>query len=68
MWPPRAAVGLSVDEAGPRAQGVTTPTPAARGQEHAHPVLEAFADWLAEQTPRVLPKSAIGEAVTYAMN
>jgi transposase len=37
-------------------------------QEHAGPVLAAFADWLAEQRPRVLPKSAIGEAVTYATN
>jgi transposase len=36
--------------------------------EHAGPVLAAFADWLAEQRPRVLPKSAIGEAVTYASN
>jgi transposase len=41
---------------------------AAHRQEHAGPVLAAFADWLAEQTPRVLPKSAIGEAVTYAAN
>ena len=30
--------------------------------------LVAFADWLALQRPRVLPKSAIGEAVTYASN
>jgi transposase len=37
-------------------------------REHAGPVLAAFADWLAEQRPRVLPKSAIGEAVTYATN
>ena len=28
----------------------------------------AFAGWLAEQRPRVLPKSAIGEAFTYATN
>ena len=41
---------------------------AAFRQEHAGPVLAAFADWLAEQMPRVLPKSAIGEAVTYATN
>jgi transposase len=41
---------------------------AAHRQEHAGPVLTAFADWLAEQRPRVLPKSAIGEAVTYASN
>jgi hypothetical protein len=37
-------------------------------QSHAGRVLAAFADWLAEQRPRVLPKSAIGEAVTYATN
>jgi transposase len=41
---------------------------AAYRQEHAGPVLAAFADWLAEHRPRVLPKSAIGEAVTYATN
>jgi transposase len=41
---------------------------AAYRQSHAGPVLAAFADWLAEQRPRVLPKSAIGEAVTYASN
>jgi transposase len=37
-------------------------------RQHAGPVLAAFADWLAEQRPRVLPKSTIGEAVTYASN
>jgi transposase len=41
---------------------------AAYRQEHAGPVLAAFADWLAGQRPRVLPKSSIGEAVTYATN
>jgi hypothetical protein len=41
---------------------------AASRQRHAGPVLAAFADWLTEQRPRVLPKSAIGEAVTYASN
>ena len=41
---------------------------AAYRREHAGPVLAAFADWLAEQRPRALPKSAIGEAVTYATN
>ena len=38
------------------------------GIPHAAAILGAFGDWLAEQTPRVLPKSAIGEAVTYAAN
>jgi uncharacterized protein (TIGR02996 family) len=28
----------------------------------------AFADWLAEHRPRVLPKSVIGKAFTYATN
>jgi transposase len=41
---------------------------AAYRQHHAGPVLAAFATWLADQRPRVLPKSAIGEAVTYASN
>src|SRR5262245_56451004 len=41
---------------------------AAYRQEHAGPVLAAFADWLADQGPRVLPKSTSGEAVTYATN
>jgi transposase len=41
---------------------------AAYRREHAGPVLAAFADWLAEQRPRVLLKSTIGEAVTYATN
>ncbi len=39
---------------------------AAHRQQHAGPVLKAFATWLAEQRPWVLPKSAIGEAFTYA--
>jgi transposase len=41
---------------------------AAYRQEHAGPVLVAFANWLADQRSRVLPKSPIGEAVTYATN
>src|SRR5215468_6842436 len=41
---------------------------AAHRREHAGPVLTAFADWLAEQRPRALPKSTIGEAVTYVTN
>jgi transposase len=36
--------------------------------QHARPVLAVFADWLVEQRPRVLPKSAIGEAMTYTSN
>jgi transposase len=41
---------------------------AAYRQEHAGPVLATFAGWLADQRPQVLPKSLIGEAVTYATN
>jgi transposase len=41
---------------------------AAYRQEHAGPVLKSFADWLAEEVPRVLPKNKIGEAVGYASN
>ena len=41
---------------------------AAYRQEHSGPVLAAFADWLADQRSRVLPKSLIGEAVPYATN
>ena len=37
-------------------------------QQHAGPALVALDDWLAEQRPRVLPKSGIGEAITYATN
>jgi len=31
-------------------------------------VLQSFADWLAREVPRVLPKSKIGEAIGYAAN
>src|SRR5947209_1603537 len=41
---------------------------AAYRREHAGPVLAAFGAWLAEHAPRVLPKSKIGEAFTYALN
>jgi transposase len=37
-------------------------------QEHAVPILEEFHAWLEEIEARVLPKSKIGEAVTYALN
>jgi hypothetical protein len=55
-------------EADARARDITEAALAAHRQRHAAPILAAFADWLAEQAPRVLPKSAIGEAVTYAAN
>ncbi len=37
-------------------------------QAHALPILAQFQTWLAEQAPRVLPKSPIGEAFTYTLN
>lgn len=33
--------------------------------ERSQPVLDAFSAWLHEQTPRVLPKSALGQAIKY---
>jgi hypothetical protein len=51
-----------------KGNGLTGVALAAYRQEHASPVLATFAAWLADQRPRVLPKSAIGEAVTYATN
>jgi hypothetical protein len=55
-------------ERGAKEKGLTGADLAAYRQEHAGPVLAAIADWLAVQRPRVLPKSAIGAAFTYAVN
>jgi transposase len=49
-------------------KGLTGADLAAYRQRHGAPILTAFAHWLAEQVPRVLPKSEIGKAVTYATN
>jgi transposase len=49
-------------------KGLTGAALAAYRHDHASPILATFATWLAGQRPRVLPKSAIGEAVTYATN
>jgi transposase len=49
-------------------KGLTGSALAAYRQQHAGPILTAFAGWLADQRPRVLPKSSIGEAFTYATN
>jgi transposase len=49
-------------------KGLTGSNLAAYRQQHAAPILTAFAGWLADQRPRVLPKSSIGEAFTYATN
>jgi transposase len=39
-----------------------------RRQQHARPVLEELKRWLDEQRPQALPKSALGQAVGYALN
>lgn len=57
------AVEAEAKDKGLRAEELAT-----HRQEHAGPVLKSFADWLAEEVPRVLPKSKIGEAVVYASN
>ncbi len=44
------------------------PALAAYRQEHSGPLLQSFAEWLAKEVPRVLPKSKIGEAFVYASN
>jgi transposase len=41
---------------------------AAYRQEHAGPLLQSFADWLAAEVPRALPKSKIAEGLVYAAN
>ena len=41
---------------------------AAYRKAHAKPVLDVFGSWLAQHAPRVLPKSKLGEAFSYALN
>jgi transposase len=53
-------------EADARARNVAGAALATHRRQRAAPILAAFADWLAEQAPRVLPKSPMGEAVAYA--
>ncbi len=36
--------------------------------ERSQPVLNAFSAWIREQTPKVLPKSALGQALKYCRN
>jgi transposase len=36
--------------------------------ERSRPILDAFSTWLRQQKSRVLPKSALGQAVTYCLN
>ena len=40
----------------------------AKRQELSQPLVDQFYEWLAFQRPRVLPKSAFGEAITYCFN
>jgi len=37
-------------------------------RDRAVPIVDAFFDWCREQQPRTLPRSTMGEALTYAMN
>jgi transposase len=39
-----------------------------RRQQRGEPVLTALKQWLDEQRPRALPKSALGQAIGYALN
>jgi transposase len=55
-------------EAEAKAKKLTGAELAAYRQQQAGPVLQSFADWLAHEVPRVLPKIKIGEAVGYAAN
>ncbi|NRF96336.1 IS66 family transposase, partial [Paenibacillus frigoriresistens] len=36
--------------------------------ERSRPVLDAFSAWLHKHKPRILPKSAFGQAITYCLN
>jgi hypothetical protein len=55
-------------EAEAKTQGLAGTDLAAYRREYTGPVLQSFADWLAQEVPRVLPKSKIGEAIGYAAN
>lgn len=37
-------------------------------EEQSRPVLDAFSAWLQEQQTQVVPKSALGKAITYCLN
>jgi transposase len=59
---------LYATERDAKAEGLSGAALAAYRQEQAGPILVGFADWLADQHGRVLPKSPIGEAIGYARN
>jgi len=60
--------GLYAVEAAAKVQNRIGADLAAYRREHAEPLIKSFADWLAEEVPRVLPKSKIGEALIYNAN
>ncbi len=47
---------------------VSTAERLAARQRHALPILSEFCEWLAAESPKLLPKSPIGQAATYALN
>lgn len=49
-----------------RARDLPADQRAAMRQRHAVPVLDGFALWIQRESSRVLPKSPLGEAITYA--
>ena len=59
---------LDAVEADAKEKNLTGDDLAAYRREHAGPVLKSFADWMAEEVPKALPKSKIGEAFVYAAN
>src|SRR5262249_2993752 len=55
-------------EAQAKTKGLTGTDLAVYRHEHPRPVLQSFGDWLADEVPRILAKSKIGEAIGYAVN
>jgi transposase len=51
-----------------RAAGCDPPSRQTLRQREAVPILERMEAWLQEQTPRALPKSLLGKALTYVHN
>ncbi|MCY0871099.1 MAG: IS66 family transposase, partial [Firmicutes bacterium] len=70
--PTAARVGLEYcNELFKIERGLKDATPEERHagrQKQSRPVLDAFSAWLHEQSTQVLPKSALGKAITYCLN
>lgn len=70
--PTAARVGLQYcNELFKIERGLKDETPEKRHagrQKQSRPVLDAFSAWLHEQSVQVLPKSALGSAITYCLN